>query len=81
MFKQYYSVYDKVSKIYQQPFLQHNDAMAVRSIGDAVRKDEIFSTHAKDFALYLVGAFNEETGELTPVEPRKVIELEQTTEE
>ena len=81
MLRQYYSVYDKVSKIYQQPFLQHNDAMAVRSIGDAVKKDEIFSAHAKDFALYLVGAFNEETGELTPVEPRKVIELEQTTEE
>lgn len=81
MLRQYYSLYDKVSKIYQQPFLQHNDAMAVRSIGDAARKDEIFSAHAKDFALYIVGAFNEETGELTPVEPRKVIELEQTIEE
>lgn len=40
-----------------------NDAMAVRSFGDAVQqKDSIYNVHPSDFALLCVGEIDEESG-------------------
>ncbi len=48
-----YSIYDKVSKTFNQPFVSDNDDVAIRSFMYGV-KDNPFAT---DLELYCVGMF------------------------
>lgn len=47
-----------------------NDATAIRNFEHAVRqRDSILASHPNDFALYAVGLFDNETGEIVPIFP------------
>lgn len=47
-----------------------NDATAIRNFEHAVRQpDSILASHPNDFALYVVGDYNNETGKILPVYP------------
>lgn len=41
-------------------------AAAIRSFGDSVRESKLISSHVHDFALYSVGVFDVDSGELHP---------------
>lgn len=58
-----YCVYDKVSGVYNPPFVSENDESAKRSFFHACKS----SPFGADFALYYVGQFgNNEDGAITP---------------
>lgn len=47
-----------------------NDATAVRNFEHAVRQpDSLLASHPNDFALYIVGEYDNQTGEIFPVNP------------
>lgn len=44
-----------------------NDALAIRSFGDAVaQKDSIYNAHPEDFAIICIGEIDEESGIIDP---------------
>lgn len=70
-----YTVFDIKANSFQRPFFALNDAVAVRSFGDAIAgRDSLLSAHPEDFILYCVGVFSEFSGELTTDKRRHVID-------
>lgn len=59
-----YSVYDKVSKVFQFPCAVENDESAIRGFAGLAGSYKFFS----DLELYCVGLFNMESGAITPVD-------------
>lgn len=57
-----YSVYDKVSKVFQFPCAVENDESAIRGFVGLAGSYKFFS----DLELYCVGLFNMESGAITP---------------
>lgn len=71
-----YSVLDTKVGTFAQPFFQMTDAAMIRSFSDAVndeRRGEMWYKHPEDFSLYQVGVFDDQTGELMPVQLRNVV--------
>ncbi len=63
-----YSIRD-VKSGFMTPVVEENDAVALRNFSHAVQNsDSVLFTHFKDFALYKVGMFDNETGELIPLD-------------
>lgn len=64
--KNLYVVYDKVSSVYNPPFIAENDETAIRSFNNAMEKHPF----AEDMALYKVGTFNDDTdGAIEAIKP------------
>lgn len=59
-----YSVFDKVSKVFQFPCAVENDEAAIRGFADLGGSYKFFP----DLELYCVGSFNLESGVITPVD-------------
>lgn len=59
-----YSVFDKVSKVFQFPCAVENDASAIRGFAGLADSYKFFP----DLELYCVGSFNLETGVIKPVD-------------
>ena len=79
MKKVYYAVYDRKAEIYSAPFLEIKDGTAIRAIQDVVinNKDHAFAKHPKDFSLFKLGEFDEQTGIITGRDkPQILIEVE-----
>lgn len=62
----YYSIFDRVSGLYQFPFPAQNDNCAIRYFNEVCGK----AYFGKDCQLFLVGKFVQETGELCGVNPQ-----------
>lgn len=68
-----YSVYDTKVKAFANPVICRNDGEAIRGFSGAVNGgDTYISKHYLDFALFCVGEWDDEKGEITP-ENRSVI--------
>ncbi len=73
-----YSVFDKKTVLYGRPFYAHNSGHAIRCMQDEVdrgEKDSQLARYPSDFALYSVGAFDDNKGIITPIEPICIIEI------
>ena len=57
-----YSVFDKVSKVFQFPCAVENDEAAIRGFAGLADSYKFFP----DLELYCVGSFNLETGVISP---------------
>jgi transcription antitermination factor NusG len=65
----YYSLFDSKAAAYLQPFLQKTDAMAVRAVRQALDDPQApMAQFPEDFTLVRLGAFDENTGKLLPVD-------------
>lgn len=70
MIYQVFSVKDSKAAAFALPFFLPRMEVALRSFRDAVRNPEHdMHKHPEDYALYCLGEFNDETGELLKVEP------------
>lgn len=58
-----YAFFDRVSGLFSAPFVQLNDGTAVRYYQYTMSQAEMV---AKDTALYYLGEYNENTGEIKP---------------
>lgn len=71
MIKKAFCVYDSVAKVFVNPFYQATNGEAIRGFGDAVNDPKMgdLNKHPKDFILYEVGTFDDNSGELTSIVP------------
>ena len=70
-----FSIYDTATKVFNRPFYQHTKGQAIRSFTDLVNDDQTeISKHPSDYALFLLGTFEDDTGSLfSESAPEKVI--------
>lgn len=62
------SIYDIKVAAYQRPIFVPATGAATRMFTDEVnRADSEMNKHPEDYALYLLGHFEDETGKVTPV--------------
>lgn len=59
-----YSIYDKKAMVYNLPFHSLNDATAQRIIADSLGPNSMLARHPADYALYRLGSFLDDTGEV-----------------
>lgn len=65
-----FSVYDEAAGAYLVPFFLPNENMAIRTFRDCARNPgHAFCANPADYTLFLIGEFNDATGELVPVMP------------
>ena len=71
MIKKMCSVYDTVAKVYAPPFYVNTVGEAVRSLANAVNDKNMgdLCKHPKDFILFEIGSWDDNTGLLTAVVP------------
>lgn len=67
VFKSLFCVYDSASRVFNAPQMMENESVAVRAFRDVVLSDNgLISRHPEDFALYFVGYFDCENGNIIP---------------
>lgn len=59
-----YSVRDKKARVYHRPFYSLTDGQATRELQLAMGQDKSLASYPEDFALWWVGRWNDETGEV-----------------
>lgn len=60
-----FSIYDNKTEIYSKPFYELTIGSAIRVFGDAANDPaSAFSKHPADYNLFLLGEFDDNTGEI-----------------
>ena len=73
---QIFSIFDKKTMVYGRPFFSHNSGLARRMIQDEFdNKDSQLSRYPADFQLCSLGAFFDNSGEISPTDVKVVIEV------
>lgn len=73
MITRLYSMYDRRMREYGQIATAKNDESITRGISDSIRgSNSVVEKHPGDFDVYIVGEFNDETGEVVRLVPRLV---------
>lgn len=68
-----YAIKDAQISAFSQPFYSHTHGSALRAFTDHVNDPQSApNKHPEDYALFHLGAFNDETGELSPVTPTHI---------
>lgn len=66
MNKNIYSIYDNKTCVFNTPFFSMNNAAAIRTFSDAANDTQTnINKHPEDFALFHIGHYDEETGEIS----------------
>lgn len=72
-----FSVFDSKADFFGQPFFEQEEASAIRAFGDAVndssRQGNQWYAHPEDFQLFVLGSFDNKTGELIPCIPKALV--------
>lgn len=67
-----YSIFDAAAEAYFPPFFLHTEGMAIRGFTDAVNDPESqVGKHPKDYTLFQIGTFDDNTGIITPLQTNK----------
>lgn len=65
MLMQVFTVFDRKAKIYMPPFCFRTRSEAVRAFSESCRDSgHMFCKHPEDFALYSIGDYDDQTGEM-----------------
>jgi CBS domain-containing protein len=72
-----YSVKDKPTGMLMNPFVEVNDATAVRAMVDLIRKDRehAFAQHSGDFLLVKLGTFDDVKGIIGEDDYKPIMEI------
>lgn len=76
MKQQIYAVKDTAAQTYGQPMFMMNNGHAHRSFSDEVNRTDasnVLNHHPEDFELYNIGAYETDTGEITPIKPTLIV--------
>ena len=61
-----FTVRDVKAEAYLNPFVMRSKGEAIRGFSDEVaRKDSAIGAHPADYILFLIGEFDDQTGEIT----------------
>lgn len=61
-----YAVKDELANNFLSPTLISDDNLAKRQFKTQINTLDLWRENASDFSLYMLGSFNEETGEIIP---------------
>lgn len=64
-----YAMFDSKAGSYSPPFIDNNDATALRGFAEAVNTNEHFRYSPADYSLYHLGDFDNESGKIVVCEP------------
>lgn len=67
-----YAIYDSVAEVFNSPFVDLNDASAIRQFSFSVNKDNIPDDQRGDFVLYKVAEYNDASGKVEGIEPQRI---------
>jgi hypothetical protein len=72
-----YSVKDKATGMLMNPFVEVNDATAVRAMVDLIRnqKEHAFAQHSGDFLLVKLGTFDDVKGIIGVDDYKQIMEI------
>lgn len=74
MIQKMFAVRDSKANAYLQPFFSSASGSALRALGDAVADVKSpFHAHPEDYILYELGTFDDNTGEIAPLIPIKIL--------
>ena len=72
-----YSVYDNLAEVFNRPFAETNNNTAIRAYKESTKDNP----NSKDFILYHIGHYNDNSGEMIKLEnPVKISDNYQTIE-
>lgn len=70
-----FTIFDKKAVAYNQPFYYHQKGQAIRALQDNVAQvDSPISKHPEDYALYKIGEFDDQSGEISSTKPEFIEE-------
>lgn len=65
-----FTIHDAAANAFMRPFFAQASGSAIREFADLVNSDDHpIAAHPEDYALFSLGEFNEETGELVVENP------------
>ncbi len=68
-----FTVYDSKAARFLQPFSSETTETAIRNFRATVNnKDHQFNLYPEDYTLFEIGAFNDESGHLEPINPHSL---------
>ena len=67
-----YTVRDEASQAYMALQLNDGDASAIRSFDYAMTENPIMRFKPSDFSLWYLGSYDDQTGIIEPVSPKKI---------
>lgn len=68
-----FSIYDTKAAIYSSPWLSPTKGAAIRAFSDNVNDVQSpFYRHPDDYILFQLGVFDDNTGEITMIEPENL---------
>lgn len=72
-----FAVFDSKAAFFGQPFFDQKEGSAIRNFSDAVNDssnpNNMWFKHPEDFSLFVVGEFDNLTGELIPSTPKNLV--------
>lgn len=72
-----FAVFDSKAAFFGRPFSEQMEASAIRGFRDAVNDGSnpanLWHNHPEDFSLFMIGEFDDSTGELIPCIPKSLI--------
>lgn len=72
--KMIFAVRDRAIDAFNQPIFVRAQGEALRSFIDEVNNPQSpMNAHPEDYDLYLLGAYDEDTGELVPEKPKQIM--------
>ena len=74
MMQMIFTVLDMAAKRFTEPFFAANEEVALRSFKEAVNSEgHPFSKFPEDYALYKIGEWDNESGDIAAEEPVKLV--------
>lgn len=72
-----YSIFDSAASAFVQPFMMHNDGLAIRAFQDNVnaKEENNISKHPEQFTLFKLGEFDDKTAQYTLEDSPKSIAI------
>lgn len=71
------TLYDRATEAYAPIMTVHTRGEAIRSFRQAVNDPQTpINSNPTDYELYVVGTFNDQTGEITPCDPEMIARAE-----
>lgn len=69
------AIYDVAIESYGQPVFVNAIGAAVRSFGDEIKRvdqNNAMNKHPQDYQLFLIGSYDDQSGELFSVKPERI---------
>lgn len=65
-----FAIYDTAVGAYMRPFVMQSPGQAIRAFEDMVSDpNHDIARHPEDYSLFIIGEFNDQTGEIVPESP------------